>query len=298
MVLTTQGQQSSPKQSDSQEIDVVKSWFVPAEPMRIVGPINFVGTKGLCVYLITTPAGHILLSGGMPPSASLIEKSIRKLGYKPEDIKLLLSNHAHTDHAGTLAYFKKLSGATVAAMDRDVKLLASGGKIDYLYARDPRFYFPPVTTNLVLKDGDTVGLGGVQLTARLTAGHTPGCTTFTTTIRGKGRSYNVVFADGTGVNPGTRLVNSPSYHGILEDYRRTFSTLESLKPDIFLSYHSEAFGFAEKRARAATEGVKAFVDPEGYSRFVAERKASFEKLVAQEKSSAGSISSPQVPPVK
>jgi hypothetical protein len=56
----------------------------------------------------------------------------------------------------------------------------------------------------------------------------------------------VVFADGTGVNPGTRLVNSPSYHGILEDYRRTFSTLESLKPDIFLSYHVDEFSFSAK----------------------------------------------------
>ena len=68
----------------------------------------------------------------------------------------------------------------------------------------------------------------------------------------------MVFPDGTGVNPGTRLVNNPSYPGILDDYRRTFGTLESLKPNIFLSYHSDDFGFAEKRARAATGGVQAF----------------------------------------
>ena len=222
---------------------------------------------------------------GTPNSGPLIVESIRKLGFKPEDIKILLSNHAHLDHVGTLADFKKLTGATVSAMDRDIDLLASGGKIDYLFAKKPRLHFPPVTADRVLKDGDIVELGGVKLTARLTAGHTPGCTTFITTVRDGARSYDVVFADGTTVNEDTRFVNNPSYPGILDDYRHTFATLESLKPDIFLSYHVDEFDFAAKRGRAATEGVRAFVDPDGYKRFVAERKARLEKLVTEEESS-------------
>lgn len=284
-VFARHGQPSWSKPSNPQSSDLEKSWVSPAEPMHIVGPINFVGTKGLGVYLITTPAGHILLGGGMPHSSSLIEASIRKLGYKSEDIKILLSNHAHVDHVGTMAEFKKLTGATVVAMDRDVKLLASGGKIDYLFAKDPSFYFPPATADRVLRDGDTVELGGVKLTARLSAGHTPGCTTFITTVQEGGRSYQVAFPDGTGVNPGTRLVNNPSYPGILEDYRKTFALLESLHPDIFLSYHDD-FSWTTERARAATEGAQAFVDPEGYRQFVADRKANFEQLLTQEKEKA------------
>lgn len=276
-------QSPSPAASETPSA-LVKSWLAPAEPLHIVGPINFVGTQGLGVYLITTPAGHILLGGGMPGSAATIEASIRKLGFKTEDIKILLSNHAHMDHVGTLANFKKLTGATVTTMDRDVDLLASGGKIDYLFANKPRLHFPPVTADRVLKDGDIVELGGVKLTARRTAGHTPGCTSFTTTIPDGARSYNVVFPDGTSVNEGTRFVNNPSYPGILDDYRRTFSTLELLKPDIFLTYHVDEFGFSAKRGRAATEGVKAFVDPDGYKSFVAERKAKLEQLVAEEQS--------------
>nr|AIA15048.1 SubclassB3_beta_lactamase [uncultured bacterium] len=284
-------QSPSPSASETPSA-MVKSWLAPAEPLHIAGPINFVGTQGLGVYLITTPAGHILLGGGMPGSAATIETSIRKLGYKPEDIKILLSNHAHFDHVGTLADLKKLTRATVAAMDRDVDLLASAGKIDYLFAKNPRFRFPPVTVDRVLKEGDVVELGNVKLTARLTAGHTPGCATFTTTLEERGRSYNVVFPDGTSVNEGTRFLNNPSYPGILEDYRRTFTTLESLKPDIFLTYHVDEFDLAAKRTRAATEGVRAFVDPEGYKRFIAERKAKFEKLVTEEKSSTANESLP------
>jgi metallo-beta-lactamase class B len=100
-----------------------------------------VGTRRLGVYLIATPAGHILLNGAMPLSASLSEDSIRKLGYKPEDIRILLFCHAHIDHVGTPAHFKKLTGAPVEVMTPDVDNLKSGGKADYLYAEQPPFYF-------------------------------------------------------------------------------------------------------------------------------------------------------------
>jgi metallo-beta-lactamase class B len=262
--------------------DEMKVWLEPAEPFTVAGPIRFVGTLGLCAYLIPTPAGHILLNGLMPQSAAHLEASIRKLGYRPEDIKILLISQAHIDHVGTLAHMRKLSGAKVEAMAADVPLLKSGGKTDYLFARDPRFHFEPVAVDRVLEDGDAVELGGVRLTARATPGHTPGTTTWVTNVEDGGRSYAVVFADGMGVNPGTRLVKNPSYPGIADDYRRTFRVLESLRPDIFLSYHPGFFDLSGKRERARKDGVHAWVDPDGYRRRVADFKANFESLVAKE----------------
>ena len=242
----------------------LKSWSEATEPFHIVGPIYYVGTRELGVYLFKTSAGDILLGGAVPGTAPLIEASIRKLGFNPQDIRILLLNHAHFDHAGTLADIKKLTGAKLEVMQADVELLRSGGKTDYLFANDPKLHFPPVTTDVVLKDGDTVSLGDVQLTAHHTPGHTRGCTTWSTTVTDGGHSYSVLFPDGTSVNPGTHLVKSPSYPGIADDYRHTFGVLQSLHPDIFLAYHAEFFSMAGKRARAATEGVHAWVDPEGY----------------------------------
>jgi metallo-beta-lactamase class B len=259
------------------------------EPFHIVGPIYYVGTRGLGVYLFTTSAGHILLGGTVPGTAPLIEASIRKLGYKPEDIHILLLNHAHFDHAGTLADFQKLTRAPVEVMQADVSLLKSGGETDYLFAKDAKFHFPPVTADRALKDGDVVALGNVRLTAHHTPGHTRGCTTWSTTVQDGGRSYSVVFPDGTSVNPGTRFVKDASYSGIADDYRHTFAVLESLHPDIFLSYHAEFFGLAGKRARAASEGVQAWVDPKGYQDEIAGAETRFEHLVTQE--SAGTSTS-------
>ncbi len=259
-------------------------WFEPTEPRRIVGPIHYVGTLGLGAYLITTPAGHILLDGATPKSAPLLEASIRRLGFKPEEIRILLITHAHFDHAGTLAAFKKLSGARVAVMAPDDRLLASGGTTDYLFASDETFHFPPVEADRVLKDGDTVTLGDVTLTARLTPGHTRGCTTWITTVEDGGRSYRVVFPGSTSVNAGTRFVHDQSYPGITDDYRKSFDLLDSLSPDIFLTAHAPACDFAAKRERAAAEGTQAFVDPDGYRRMVTSTREKFETLVTSESS--------------
>ena len=260
----------------------VKSWIEPAEPLRIAGPIYFVGTKGLGAYLLTTPKGHILLDGALPGSAKDVEASIRKLGFKPEEIRLLLITQAHCDHAGTTAYFKKLSKAKAAVMDRDSIALASGGRTDFQYGSRPTLYFPPVKPDRELADGDTVKVGNITMTARLGAGHTRGATTWITTIEDGGRKYQVVFPCCTSINPGYRLTVDPSYAGIADDYRRTLVMLESLRPEIWLSAHTDAFGFEEKRARSASEGAAAWVDPEGYRRWVAKGRETFEAAVAAE----------------
>ena len=262
--------------------ETYRAFFEPAEPLKIVGPIHFVGTRDLGVYLIATRAGHILIDGAMPTSGPLVEASIRKLGFKPEEIRVLLITQGHIDHVGTLAHFKKLSGAQVALMSPDDELVKSGGKADFLFGAEERFRFEPVTADRVLKDGDVVELGGVKLTARHTPGHTRGTTSWVATVEDSGHSYRVVFPGSTSVNPGARLVQNPSYPGIADDYRRSFRLLESLKPDIFLGAHVGVFDMDAKRPRAASEGAKAWVDPEGYLRYLGKSKETFEALVAKE----------------
>ncbi|CAN5819569.1 subclass B3 metallo-beta-lactamase BJP-1 [soil metagenome] len=274
--------QDPPSGSAAQRLDP-SNWNDPETPFRLAGPIYYVGTQHLAVFLVASPQGHILIDGGMPSTAPVIETSIRELGFKPEDIRILLTTQAHFDHVGSHAHFKKLSGAMAQAMTGDEKLLRDGGKSDYLFGNSPDFHFPPVTVDRVLTDGDIVTVGGVRLTARHTPGHTPGSTTYEMTVREAGRDYRVVFAASTTVNPGTRLVNNPSYPGILEDFRKTFATLQSLAPDIFLSGHAGFFNLKQKRATMTAENpAQAFVDPDGYRKLMTDRRREFESLVAKE----------------
>jgi len=258
-------------------------WKRPTPPVRIVGPIHYVGTYGLAVHLIATPAGHIVIDGGVPGSGPDIVRSIEALGFKPTEVKILLTTQAHFDHVGTLAHLKQVTGARVVVMKGDEGLIASGGTSDYLFGPQVNFHFPAVKADEVITDGQVVTLGGISLTAHHTPGHTPGTTTWTTTVEEGGRSYRVAFAGSTFVNPGTRLVKNPSYAGIESDYRKSFAMLESLPVDIPLGAHAQAFDFHGKRERAKAEGPRAFVDPDALRKAVAASKAAFEKLVAGER---------------
>ncbi|MET0552412.1 MAG: subclass B3 metallo-beta-lactamase [Vicinamibacteria bacterium] len=265
-----------------------EEWSRPTEPFRVVGTVHYVGTVELGAYLITTSAGHILIDGGLPSSAAPIEASIRKLGLDPKEIRILLTTQAHFDHVGSMAYFKKLSGARVEVMDGDVPALESGGKKDYLFGPDEKFHFEPVKVDRVLKDGDSVTLGGATLKAVRTPGHTPGSTTWTMTADEKGTKYQVVFAASAGINPGTRLVTDPSYPGIVEDYAYTLKTLAAMKPDIFLGSHTGFFKMEEKRtALFMKKTPHPFVDAEGWRTYVASRQKGFDDYVAKEKAEAG-----------
>jgi metallo-beta-lactamase class B len=258
------------------------AWTTPVAPFKVVGPIHYVGTEDLAAYLIATPAGHILIDGAVPNMAGEIEKSIRALGFKPEEIRILLTTQAHFDHVGTLAHFKALSNASVRVMKGDDRLVADGGVSDYLLGTRPETRFTPVKVDVVLKDGDVITLGGVTLTAIRTPGHTPGCATYTMSVTDGGKTYAVVFPGSTTVNPGTRLVKEPSYPGIADDYRHTFEQLASLKPDIFLAAHASFFDLESKRARMKTEGVEAFVDRDGYRRLHAQKREAFEAVIKEQ----------------
>ena len=261
-------------------------WRAPTPPAKIVGPIHYVGTYGLAVYLITTPAGHILIDGGVPGTGPAIVGSIEAAGFKPADVRILLTTQAHYDHVGTLAFMKQATGGRIIVMKGDEELLASGGSSDYLFGSATAFHFPVIRADEVIGDGHVITLGGVSLTARHTPGHTPGTTTWTTTVEDGGQSYRVVFAGSTYVNSGTRLVKQPSYPGIEADYRRSFALLESLPVDIYLAAHAQSFDFHARRQRAKADGPRAFVDPDAMRQAATASKAAFEKLVAAERLAA------------
>lgn len=255
-------------------------WEEPTEPFNILGPIYFVGTKGLGVFLFATADGHVLMNTGMPSSGPMIAESIRKLGFRPEDIKILINAHAHIDHAGALAFMKKLTGAQLAVMKDDVPAMETGDRNDFKYGNDLAYEGVPV--DRVLRDRDTVKLGSVLLTAYHTPGHTRGATTWIANVVVADKAYVVAFPDGAGFNPGYRIAKDPSYPGIADDYRKTLHVLEMIKPDVWLAEHNEYYDLEGKRRRAATEGLAAWLDPEGYRRFIAGKKRAFEDQVDDE----------------
>jgi metallo-beta-lactamase class B len=259
-----------------------KEWTERTAPYLILDGIYYVGTVDLASYLVTSPDGHILIDTGVEQNAASIADSIRTLGFKVRDVRIILTTQAHFDHVGALAKLKELTGARVLVSAGDAPLLEQGGKGDYLFG--PAFYFRPVHVDAMVKDGEIVRLGGRTLTAHLTPGHTPGTTTWTLDAHDKlGRVRHVVFMGSTTVNDGAKLVENEKYPSIASDYQTSFMTLKALPCDVFLTAHASVFQGAEKsKAAAAGKGEDAFVDPKGCRTVVERSKNAFdEKLAAQ-----------------
>ena len=258
-------------------------WTEAFPPFKIAGNLYYVGSKGLANYLITTPQGHILINSDLEANVPMIRASVEKLGFKFSDVRILLISHAHWDHDAASAKIKELTGAKYMVMDGDVPVVESGGKSDFHYGSDPGMLYPPAKVDRVLHDGDEVRLGDAVLVAHLTPGHTKGCTTWTMKVQEGGKMYDVVIVGSPNVNDGYKLVNNAKYATIATDYERMFKVLKSLPCDIFLGAHGSYFDLESKYARYKERGTAAFVDPEGYKRFVASKEQEFRSKLQKQR---------------
>ncbi len=237
-----------------------------ATAFRIIDNVYFVGARlHLPSYLITTPQGHILIDTSYDEYVPEIVDNIASLGFRVEDIKLLLSSHAHHDHVGGHATMREISGAITLASAADKDVIESGGKTDF---RD-RGTWTPATVDRVIVDGEKVRLGDVTLTAHFTPGHTKGCTTWTTIVSDGDTEYDLAILGGVRVNSNEPLVNHPDYPNMPQDFAYTFARLKVLPVDVYLGAHGYWFDLAAKRERLRGGAeTNPFIDPQGYRRAI------------------------------
>ena len=241
-----------------------------AEPFRIAGNLYYVGATDAAAFLITGPEGHIVLDGGYPSTAPMIIASIAKLGFSIKDVRVLLNSEPHPDHAGGLGVLQQASGAELWASEASAYTLASGGDDPDMIlplralARIGVVGYPAMRVDHRLKDGDTIRLGPLALTAHITGGHTRGCTSWSFQVRDGDRVLNVVSACDLG-----RLATS-QYPEQKADLERSFRVLRSLPVDIWVTCHARWWGRYRKfMASAAAKGaVEPFIDPEGYHAYI------------------------------
>jgi metallo-beta-lactamase class B len=253
--------------------DDPSEWSTPVQPFRIAGNVYYVGTKGLAAYLIVSNNGAILLDGTTARNAPLIERNIQEVGIPLHAVKRLISDHAHQDHVGALAQIKRDTGAEFLASAGDTWALEHGRvRGDTNYRPKP---FARIKVDRVVRDGDTIELGDVTLTAHLTPGHTPGCTSWSTTVEEQGRQLNVLFLCSITV-AGNILVGNHAYPEIVSDYRATFRKLKTMKADIVLPSHPDVADVIEREARRQAGETDAFIDPQALPKLVADFSAEFE----------------------
>jgi len=247
------GQSGAPASS----CDNCPEWNRPQPPFRVYGNTYYVGPHGLTSILLTSRAGHVLLDGALPESVPQIVANIRSLGFRIEDVKLIVNSHVHFDHGGGISELQRLSGARVAASPWSVEVLTKTG----VGKGDPQFgSIVPVA--LVpradpLRDGQTLRVGDIKLTAHFTPGHTPGGTSWTWKSCEGGRCLNLVYSDSmTPVSAeGFRFSDSREYPDAVQDFEQSFAFLRAAPCDILLTSHPDASGLWQ-RLEGRQRGVR------------------------------------------
>jgi metallo-beta-lactamase class B len=253
----------------------------PAEPFRIAGNFYYVGANDVAAFLITGTEGHVVLDGGYPSTAPMIMASIARLGFDIKDVKVLLNSEPHSDHAGGLGVLQQASGAELWASNASADAIAAGGDDpDIVLPLRALFWigilgYPPARVDHRFKNGDTIRVGPIALTAHVTGGHSRGCTSWSFPVRDGDRVLNVVSACELLVMQGMRYPEQRA------DLERSFRVLRSLPADIWVTAHARRWGRYRKLVARDTAKNPAdpFIDPEGYRAYIDTFEAEFRQGV-------------------
>jgi len=255
----------------------VQNQAPPPEGFRIIGNIYWVGGE-YGSYLITTPQGHILHDTGTSEMHDVIVSNVTKLGFDVRDIKMLISSHAHFDHVQGHAAMKRVTGAQVIALGGDAAALEAGQDNSAGGFRG----MVAVPVDRVIKDGDSVSLGGVTLRALWVPGHTQGATVWMTTVSEGGKNYSVAFRGGEIPNGGVQLIGNPRHPNVIEDTRMTLQKMKALQPpDLFLHNHRQDLGRPLNPALPVNPLCVTCMDAEAFKAMVADAEEAFAERVRE-----------------
>src|SRR5262245_4357679 len=271
--------------SRARECPICAEWNAPHAPFRVFGNTYYVGTNGLSAVLITSPAGLILIDGGLPESAPIIIGNIRAAGFRVEDLKLILNSHAHYDHAGGIAELQRASGGEVAARAWSANVMERGASGN----DDPQFGlvlpYPAVRSVRHITEGTALHIGTLSVTPHFTGGHTPGGTTWTWRSCEGDTCADIVYADSqTPVSADSFLFSrSSSYPAAVADFEHGFQVLENLPCDILLTPHPSASKLWERFSAREKGDARALFGAAGCKEYAAGARRQLSERLAHER---------------
>lgn len=217
-----------------------EGWSDPAPPVRIFANVYDIGTCGITVLLVVGDKGAIIIDAATAEAVPSIVANLARLGLAPSDVKLLLSSHEHQDHAGGLRALRRRTGAAMVATAAAKAPLESGIPA----AGDPQRTdgkpaFPGVRIDRLVRDGETVSLGSLRLTAHATPGHAPGSTSWSWRSCDGGVCHRLVYADSVSAIAADdyRFAEHPAY---VVAFRASLATIAHLPCDLIITPHPAA----------------------------------------------------------
>jgi metallo-beta-lactamase class B len=262
-----------------------EAWNEEQAPFQIFGNTYYVGPHGLSSILVTSPEGHILIDGALPQSAPLIARHVQQLGFKVEDVKVILNSHVHYDHAGGLAELQKSSGAKVIASDIAARVLRTG----QVERNDPQFEiiksYSAVSNVEALGSRKSVNVGKLELHAIHTPGHTPGGTSWSWTSCEGSRCLNVVYGDSLNAvsDDSFKYSGDARYPNARADMESSIAALAAAPCDVLISVHPELAGLWSIIDERGQGDRAKLIDASACKRYAEAGKQRLEKRLLDEK---------------
>ena len=269
--------QPVPVEQHAMECAGKQGWSDPAPPIRIFANVYDVGTCGVVVLLIAGPEGHILIDGATQEAAPHVAQNIERLGFDLTDVKLMLASHEHLDHVGGTAELPRRTGAMLMVMPEARYAFESG----LLAPDDPQFGlyppFPPARVDALLRDGQTVSVGPLRLTAHSTFGHVRGSTSWTWTSCEQGSCHAITYADSAtaAAAPGYRFSDHPAH---VEQFQASLRKIGEMPCDVLITPHP-----AVSNLYARIAGEAPLVNPRACADYAAAAAGKLEERLASER---------------
>ncbi len=258
-------------------------WNAPATPRQIFGNSWYVGTCGISAILITSPQGHVLIDSGTEKAAPQVAANIEALGFKLQDVRVLLLSHEHHDHSGGMAYLQQVTGAPLYARAPADTVMRSGKAS----RSDPQFLESPamaaVSKVTTIQDNQKVTAGSLEIQSIATPGHTPGSTSWTWTSCDEKQCRNMAYIDSlTAISDDEyRYSDDNSHPGYLASFRTALKQISQLPCDILLTPHPGASAIWQ---RLGADPSQPLVNSTGCRDYAANASLKLDKRLAEETS--------------
>ena len=239
------------------------------EPFKIADQLYYVGDKKVCIHLIDTGDGLILLDSGFLKAEHLLVDSIWRAGFDPAHIKWIIHSHGHTDHYGASEEFRRMYGAKLAISRIDAEKLRRKKAEDYTNYSAPDFDYE-------IEDGEVFELGNVKIRCVLTPGHTEGVLSFFFNVTYNSKTYLAGMYGGAGV-AAISLPNINHYGAPLDSAEQMLASIELVRKEpveVHLGNHPYNNHTLEKREKQLAEGGNPFIDKLSWPDFLDELKDS------------------------
>lgn len=224
-----------------------EDFSAPAPPARLYGNTYYVGTCTVSVLLVTSSKGHVLVDAATEQAVPSILANIRALGFRPEDVRWIVTSHEHFDHVGGLAALAKATGAKVALSAPAAAVIATG-KVDPADSQAAALKdhdFAPVKADRIVTAGDVVRVGALQLTMMATPGHTTGSSSWSWQSCADKQCRTVSYIDSI-----SALASDPyrfsDHPEVVARFRRTFAEIAARQCGILVTPHPSVSDLFER----------------------------------------------------